>query len=380
MEEPQAELCSQAEPLTTLANPQATPGLQAAVGPSASADSVTAEAGQDTNMSDTGQFSSNLNASAQGAAAAAAEPIHSMQADADASTPGDSAGAVAASTGAAVPLPDMTQPEVGGTPAGSSMQQPAAAPASQQGSPVRSSSGSAASRRSSRTRVGDPAPGSSSLALPSQPAQQQILQQQALPLAPAPAQPPNMLASTAQNAGAHAGPVQFSAACAVAAQTAAAVPNGTNPTAAARQSDSSQPCGVVAPSYLRSTSSSILSLHIHGTSQLVPDLLLTDPVIRLHVVHAATGEYVRIMQQLAGDIQAQAPAQQQQQQAAAAGRHSSSNSPSRLAGSSSSLPRARHPVGTDTQAEVSSTVRIRPWLYRYHGPACAGMTAAGSSE
>lgn len=117
-----------------------------------------------------------------------------------------------------------------------------------------------------------------------------------------------------------------------------------------------QPCGVVAPSYRRSGSSSILSLHIHGTSQLVPDLLLTDPIIRLHVVHAATGEYVRVLQQLEEPPQQQQKQQQQsqglQQQRARAGGASSSSSPGSRLNGGSSLPRARHTVSTDTQAEV----------------------------
>jgi TolA-binding protein len=130
---------------------------------------------------------------------------------------------------------------------------------------------------------------------------------------------------------------------------------------------------MLAPSYHKSTSSSILSLHIHGTSQLVPDVLLTDPVLRLHVVHAATGEYVRIMQQL-DSAEAQQQQQQQvqqqqqqvqqqqqrvqqqqeqrQQQEQQQGPATGGSSPSRLMGGSSSLPRTRHPVSNDVQAEV----------------------------
>lgn len=55
-----------------------------------------------------------------------------------------------------------------------------------------------------------------------------------------------------------------------------------------------------APCYQRGVGASMTSLHIHGSSQLPPDLLLTNPVVRLHVVTAATGEYVRLSHQLAG--------------------------------------------------------------------------------
>jgi len=94
----------------------------------------------------------------------------------------------------------------------------------------------------------------------------------------------------------------------------------------------------MAPSYHKAASSTIISLHIHGTSQLVPDLLLTDPVVRLHVVHAATGEYVRMLQHLDGP--------QQQQQRASAGSSSTSEAVK-------GLPLARHPISNDMHSEVS---------------------------
>lgn len=94
------------------------------------------------------------------------------------------------------------------------------------------------------------------------------------------------------------------------------------------------------PSYRKATSSTICSLHVHGTSQLVPDLLLTDPVVRLHVVHAATGEYVRMLQQL---DQTQ---QQQQQQRASAGGSSTLEA-------ARGLPLTRHPISNGMHSEVS---------------------------
>jgi hypothetical protein len=232
--------------------------------------------------------------------------------------------------------------------------QQAAAQPSPHSSPVQRSSGSLSSRRSSRTRVGEPAVSSPSV-LPSQPAAQQQTQQQLLqqqqqqslctdlgtqPLLTAPAS----IAAGPSNASGQQS-------CEEAMSYTITAETGCEP---------SQPCGMLAPSYHKAASSSILSLHIHGTSQLVPDVLLTDPVVRLHVVHAATGEYVRIMQQLDTTEAKQQQLQQQQQdreqereqQEQQQGPAAGGSSPSRLAGGSSSLPRTRHPVSNDVQAEV----------------------------
>jgi hypothetical protein len=85
-------------------------------------------------------------------------------------------------------------------------------------------------------------------------------------------------------------------------------------------------------------------------------------VLRLHVVHAATGEYVRIMQQLDSaeaqqqqqqvQQQQQRVQQQQEQREQQQGPATGGSIPSRLMGGSSSLPRTRHPVSNDVQAEV----------------------------
>ncbi len=48
----------------------------------------------------------------------------------------------------------------------------------------------------------------------------------------------------------------------------------------------------MSPAYARPLPSSNLSVKVHGTGPLVPHLLLTNPVVRLHVVSAATGEYL----------------------------------------------------------------------------------------
>lgn len=62
--------------------------------------------------------------------------------------------------------------------------------------------------------------------------------------------------------------------------------------------------------YRKAACSSVLSLRIQRSTALVPDVLLTDPVVRLHVVHADTGEYVRMVHQAGAGIDEQ---QQQQQ-------------------------------------------------------------------
>lgn len=233
-------------------------------------------------------------------------------------------------------LPDAASAAVA-TPAAAELASSAAQP--QHASPsIRNTS-----RRSSRTRVGEPAPAPACAPVPVLPCEPAAPQQQQQLL-------PTATGQSVSSAGALP--------CADAGAAAA------SPAAAPRQSDPSQLCRVVAPSYSRSTSSSILSLHIHGTSQLVPDLLLTDPVIRLHVVHAATGEYFPIVQQLVGDGH-NLSQQQQRQTALAAARYSSSNSngpASRLAGSSGNNSNLPHAVDADTQAEVGGPgfLSVRP--------------------
>jgi hypothetical protein len=68
--------------------------------------------------------------------------------------------------------------------------------------------------------------------------------------------------------------------------------------------------------YHKAASSSVLSLCIQRSTALAPDVLLTDPVVRLHVVHADTGEYVRMVHQAAAaaaGLPVGSPHQQQQQ-------------------------------------------------------------------
>lgn len=77
---------------------------------------------------------------------------------------------------------------------------------------------------------------------------------------------------------------------------------------------------LVAPGYHRtSSSSSILGVLIQRTVSLVPNLLLTSPVVRLHVVSAATGEYLHISHGTNSNSGNMAALDGQQQQGLAAG-------------------------------------------------------------
>jgi hypothetical protein len=71
--------------------------------------------------------------------------------------------------------------------------------------------------------------------------------------------------------------------------------------------------------YRKADSSSVLSLCIQRSTALVPDVLITDPVVRLHMVHADTGEYVRMLHQAAAGASLEQQQQQQQGVFGAAG-------------------------------------------------------------
>jgi hypothetical protein len=104
--------------------------------------------------------------------------------------------------------------------------------------------------------------------------------------------------------------------------------------------------------YRKAAGSSVLSLCIQRSTALVPDVLLTDPVVRLHVVHAGTGEYVRMVHQAATGcaLEQQTPQQQQQQQGVFGAAAASCDG----GASSGSMPGAlRHVVEASLQAEVS---------------------------
>lgn len=70
--------------------------------------------------------------------------------------------------------------------------------------------------------------------------------------------------------------------------------------------------------YYKPASSDLLGLTIQRSTALKPDMLVTNPVVRLHVVSAATGEYVRMLHQTA-----QLYEQQQQEGVYAAGANNS---------------------------------------------------------
>jgi hypothetical protein len=104
--------------------------------------------------------------------------------------------------------------------------------------------------------------------------------------------------------------------------------------------------------YRKAASSSVLSLTILRSTALVPDVLLTDPVVRLHVVHAGTGEYVRMVHQAAvGSALEQQTQQQQQQQQGVFGAAAASCDGGVSSGSVPGL--MRHVVEPSLQAEVS---------------------------
>lgn len=93
---------------------------------------------------------------------------------------------------------------------------------------------------------------------------------------------------------------------------------------------------VVTPMYRKATSNNIISVTVHRTAVLQPDVLLTNPVVRVHVVSAATGEYIRMPHQQGQQLQQLQPDQQQLQPA----------------GASEPL---RHVVAGNEQAEVNVT-------------------------
>uniref|UniRef100_A0A383VQN2 Uncharacterized protein n=1 Tax=Tetradesmus obliquus TaxID=3088 RepID=A0A383VQN2_TETOB len=108
------------------------------------------------------------------------------------------------------------------------------------------------------------------------------------------------------------------AAAAAAAGAAAAHPAASEGRVAgniSRAASLAEPAAaVMSPMYRKAACSSVLSLCIQRSTALVPDVLLTDPVVRLHVVHAGTGEYVRMVHQAAAAADAEQQQQQQQQQ------------------------------------------------------------------
>jgi hypothetical protein len=59
--------------------------------------------------------------------------------------------------------------------------------------------------------------------------------------------------------------------------------------------------GVVTPLYRRQAAEQVLSVQVQRTGQLAPGTQLTNPVVRLHVVSAATGEYLRLSGAAADD-------------------------------------------------------------------------------
>eukprot|EP00879_Flechtneria_rotunda_P013152 GHRR01013737.1.p1 GENE.GHRR01013737.1~~GHRR01013737.1.p1 ORF type:complete len:538 (+),score=205.60 GHRR01013737.1:1766-3379(+) len=73
-----------------------------------------------------------------------------------------------------------------------------------------------------------------------------------------------------------------------------------------------QPAGAVGsstvPTHQQHTDRTVLSLHIHSSTQLLPDLLVTNPVVRLHVIDPATGQYL----QTASHLSTTTAVQQQQ--------------------------------------------------------------------
>eukprot|EP00878_Enallax_costatus_P011110 GHUV01011603.1.p1 GENE.GHUV01011603.1~~GHUV01011603.1.p1 ORF type:complete len:1328 (+),score=466.80 GHUV01011603.1:589-3984(+) len=78
------------------------------------------------------------------------------------------------------------------------------------------------------------------------------------------------------------------------------------------------------PMYYKSVSNNLLGLTIQRSTPLKPDMLVTNPVVRLHVVCAATGEYVRMVHRTA-QLQEQ-PQQQYISQAAGANNSNSDQS------------------------------------------------------
>eukprot|EP00775_Hariotina_reticulata_P007429 gene7429-7638_t len=76
---------------------------------------------------------------------------------------------------------------------------------------------------------------------------------------------------------------------------------------------------MAAPAYQRASSGSILSVLVQRTVSLVPDLLLTSPVVRLHVVSAATGGYFHIGHSAISNSGSMAVPEGQQQQGLGAG-------------------------------------------------------------
>lgn len=78
---------------------------------------------------------------------------------------------------------------------------------------------------------------------------------------------------------------------------------GTPPSNAPVQQHAAQQQGALPPLLITEGGSAahltphMLCVTVQRAGPLAPDLLLSSPVIRLHVVHAANGEYVRLRQQ-----------------------------------------------------------------------------------
>jgi hypothetical protein len=111
--------------------------------------------------------------------------------------------------------------------------------------------------------------------------------------------------------------------------------------------------------YRKAASSSVLSLCIQRSTALVPDVLLTDPVVRLHVVHAGTGEYVRMVHQAAVGCALEQQTQQQQQQQGVFGAAAASWDGGMSSGSVLGV--MRHVVEASLQAEVRQMCVLVEW-------------------